>query len=56
VFGKFSFTVLFEKNKATELYPFSVGFTFGGSNYLPYGSCFMPLHNLKIKSIRNVGF
>jgi hypothetical protein len=30
LFGKYSVTSLFEKNKAPELYPFSVGFTFGG--------------------------
>jgi hypothetical protein len=30
LFGKSSFTALFEKTKAAELYPFSVGFTFGG--------------------------
>lgn len=30
LFGKFSVTSLFEKKKAPELYPFSVGFTFGG--------------------------
>lgn len=30
LFGKYSVTTLFEKNKAPELYPFSVGFTFGG--------------------------
>lgn len=30
LFGKYSLTTLFEKNKAPELYPFSVGFTFGG--------------------------
>ena len=30
LFGKYSVTTLFENNKAAELYPFSVGFTFGG--------------------------
>lgn len=30
LFGKYSVTSLFEPNKAPELYPFSVGFTFGG--------------------------
>jgi len=30
LFGKYSVTTLFEKNKAPELYPFSLGFTFGG--------------------------
>jgi len=30
LYGKYSLTSLFEQNKAPELYPFSVGFTFGG--------------------------
>lgn len=30
IFAKYSLSPLFEKNKAPELYPFSVGFTFGG--------------------------
>lgn len=29
IYGRYSVTSLFEKNKATELYPFSVGLTFG---------------------------
>ncbi len=30
VFANYSLTTIFENNKAPELYPFSVGFTFGG--------------------------